>query len=205
MIDLSALRKFEVLGPDAEALLDYAVTRDITKLAVGQVVYTAICHPHGGMLDDGTVFRLGPQQFRLICGDPYVGVHLRQLAEQKGFKAWVRSSTDQLHNVAVQGPKSRELLGKIIWTAADPARRDRDRRSSARPSAGWVVRRAPPWWFRAQAIPANSATRSSAIHAMARPSGTRCFRGRQAARRGADGPGSARHAAYRGRSDLCWL
>jgi aminomethyltransferase len=117
VIDLSALRKFEVLGPDAEALLDYAVTRDITKLAVGQVVYTAICHPHGGMLDDGTVFRLGPQQFRLICGDPYVGVHLRQLAEQKGFKAWVRSSTDQLHNVAVQGPNSRELLGKIIWTA----------------------------------------------------------------------------------------
>jgi len=117
VIDLSALRKFEVLGPDAEALLDHAVTRDISKLAVGQVVYTAICYPHGGMLDDGTVFRLGPQQFRLICGDPYVGVHLRHLAEQKGLKAWIRSSTDQLHNIAVQGPKSRDLLNKIIWTA----------------------------------------------------------------------------------------
>ncbi|GLS18351.1 aminomethyltransferase [Labrys miyagiensis] len=117
VIDLSALRKFEVLGPDAEALLDYAVTRDVTKLAVGQVVYTAICYPHGGMLDDGTVFRLGPQQFRLICGDPYVGAHLRQLAVEKCFKAWVRSSTDQLHNIAVQGPKSRDLLSKIVWTA----------------------------------------------------------------------------------------
>ncbi|MDQ0392518.1 DUF1989 domain-containing protein [Labrys monachus] len=116
VIDLSALRKFEVLGPDAEALLDHAVTRDITKLAVGQVVYTAICYPHGGMLDDGTVFRLGPQQFRLVCGDPYVGVHLRALAAQKGFKAWVRSSTDQLHNIAVQGPRSRELLGRIVVT-----------------------------------------------------------------------------------------
>ena len=116
VIDLSALRKFEVLGPDAEALLDYAVTRDITKLAVGQVVYTSICYPHGGMLDDGTVFRLGPQQFRLVCGDPYVGVHLRELAAQKGFKAWVRSSTDQLHNIAVQGPRSRDLLAKIMVT-----------------------------------------------------------------------------------------
>ncbi|WP_454815783.1 DUF1989 domain-containing protein [Labrys neptuniae] len=122
VIDLSALRKFEVLGPDAEALLDYAVTRDITKLSVGQVVYTAICYPHGGMLDDGTVFRLGPQQFRLVCGDPYVGVHLRQLAEEKGFKVWIRSSTDQLHNLAVQGPKSRDLISKIIWTPpAQPA------------------------------------------------------------------------------------
>ena len=116
VIDLSALRKFEVLGPDAEALLDYAVTRDITKLAIGQVVYTSICYPHGGMLDDGTVFRLGPQQFRLVCGDPYVGVHLRELAAHKSFKAWVRSSTDQLHNIAVQGPRSRDLLAKIMVT-----------------------------------------------------------------------------------------
>ena len=118
VIDLSALRKFEVLGPDAQALLDYACTRDVTRLGVGQVVYTALCHPHGGMLDDGTIFRLGPQQFRLVCGDPYVGVHLRALAAEKGFKAWVRSSTDQLHNIAVQGPKSRELLSKIILTPA---------------------------------------------------------------------------------------
>lgn len=116
VIDLSALRKFEVLGPDAEALLDHAVTRDITKLAVGQVVYTALCYPHGGMLDDGTVFRLGPQQFRLVCGDPYVGVHLRELAKARGLNAWVRSSTDQLHNISVQGPRSRELLSRIIVT-----------------------------------------------------------------------------------------
>ena len=34
-----------------------------------------------------------------------------------GYKAWVRSSTDQLHNIAVQGPNSRDLLKEIIWTA----------------------------------------------------------------------------------------
>jgi aminomethyltransferase len=116
VIDLSALRKFEVVGPDAEALLDYAVTRDVTRLSAGQVVYTALCYPHGGMLDDGTVFRMGPQQFRIVCGDPYVGEHLRELASSRGLDAWVRSSTDQLHNIAVQGPHSRELLAKIVVT-----------------------------------------------------------------------------------------
>ncbi len=115
-IDLSALRKFEVTGPDAEALLQLAVTRDIRRLAVGQVVYTAICHPSGGMIDDGTVFRLGPQNFRFVCGDPYCGVWLRQLAAEHGLAAWCRSSTDQLHNLAVQGPRSREILAGIVAT-----------------------------------------------------------------------------------------
>ena len=52
--DLSALRKFEITGPDAEALMQRAVTRDMRRLAVGQVVYTAMCHENGGMIDDAT-------------------------------------------------------------------------------------------------------------------------------------------------------
>ncbi|MGE4249801.1 MAG: DUF1989 domain-containing protein [Parvibaculaceae bacterium] len=117
MMDLSPLRKFEVTGPDAEALLQYCLTRDIRKLSPGQVVYTAMCYEHGGMIDDGTVFRIAQNNFRWIGGDEFSGLWLRQQAEKMGFKAWVRSSTNQLHNIAVQGPKSRELLKEIIWTA----------------------------------------------------------------------------------------
>ncbi|CAN7699385.1 DUF1989 domain-containing protein [Rhizobium sp. LjRoot254] len=116
VIDLSPLRKFEVTGPDAEALLQYCVTRDIRKLSVGQVVYTAMCYEHGGMIDDGTVFKLGDNNFRWIGGDDFNGIWLRQQAEKMGFHAWVRSSTDQMHNIAVQGPKSRDILKEIIWT-----------------------------------------------------------------------------------------
>jgi aminomethyltransferase len=116
IMDLSPLRKFEVTGPDAESLLQYALTRDVRKLAVGQVVYTAMCYEHGGMIDDGTLFRLGDNNFRWIGGDDYSGIWLREQAEKLGLKAWVRSSTDQLHNVAVQGPKSRDILREVIWT-----------------------------------------------------------------------------------------
>jgi aminomethyltransferase len=115
-IDLSALRKFEITGPDAEALLQLAVTRDVRRLAVGQVVYTALCYETGGMIDDGTIFRLGAQNFRLVCGDAYCGVWLRQLAAERGLTAWCRASTDQLHNLAVQGPRSREILAAIVVT-----------------------------------------------------------------------------------------
>ena len=116
IMDLSVLRKFEVTGPDAEALMQRAVTRDMTKLAVGQIVYTAMCYETGGMIDDGTVFRLGQHNFRWVCGDDYCGVWLRELAQRHGLKAWVRSSTDQLHNVALQGPLAREILAPLVVT-----------------------------------------------------------------------------------------
>ncbi|MGX9981667.1 DUF1989 domain-containing protein [Methylobacterium fujisawaense] len=116
IMDLSALRKFEVIGPDAEDLLQLAVTRNIRKLAVNQIVYTAMCNQHGGMIDDGTVFRLNQHNFRWVCGDDYSGVWLRKLAEEHSLKVWVKSSTDQLHNVAVQGPKSRAILSSLVIT-----------------------------------------------------------------------------------------
>ncbi len=116
VMDLSPLRKWEVLGPDSEALIQQAITRDVRKLAVGQVVYTAVCNETGGMLDDATVFRLGQDNFRFVGGDPYTGVWLGELAGRLGLKVWLKPSTDELHNVAVQGPESRELMKKIVWT-----------------------------------------------------------------------------------------
>jgi aminomethyltransferase len=117
LMDLSPLRKFEITGPDAEALMQATLTRNIRKLAVGQIVYSAMCNETGGMIDDGTLFRLGDQNFRWVGGDDYDGVWLREKAQALGLKAWVRSSTDQLHNLAVQGPRSRDLLKEVIWTS----------------------------------------------------------------------------------------
>ena len=117
MMDLSALRKFEVTGPDSEALMQWVLTRDIKKLGVGQVIYTAMCYPHGGMIDDGTLFRMGPDRFRWIGGSDYGGDWMREQAEALGLNVMIRSSTDQLHNLAVQGPKSRAVMDAAIWTA----------------------------------------------------------------------------------------
>lgn len=117
IMDLSPLRKFEITGPDSEALCQYIFTRNMKTLPIGGVVYTAMCYEHGGMIDDGTVFRLGKDNFRWIGGSDYGGEWIREQAEKLGLKVLIRSSTDQLHNVAVQGPNSRDLLRKIVWTA----------------------------------------------------------------------------------------
>lgn len=116
VMDLSPLRKWEVLGPDAETLMQRTVTRNVRKLSVGQVVYTAVCNETGGMIDDATVFRLGDDNFRFVGGDEYDGIWLREVADRLGLRAWVKPSTDQLHNIALQGPRSREALTSLIWT-----------------------------------------------------------------------------------------
>ncbi len=116
--DLSPLRKYEVLGPDAAALMQWCATRDISKLAIGQVVYSAMCYENGGMIDDGTVLRLDEHNFRWIGGCDNSGLWLKEQASKLKLDVWVKNSSDQMHNLAVQGPNSRDLLKSLFWTAA---------------------------------------------------------------------------------------
>ena len=115
IMDLSPLRKYEVTGPDAERLLQLCVTRNAKRISVGQVSYTAMCYEHGGMIDDGTIYRLGDNNFRWIGGNDTSGLWLKEQARERGLNAWVRPSTDQLHNIAVQGRHSRDILDKVFW------------------------------------------------------------------------------------------
>ncbi|MBY0227365.1 MAG: aminomethyltransferase family protein [Hyphomicrobium sp.] len=116
VMDLSPLRKLEIMGPDAESFLQSVFPRDIRKLAAGQIFYTALCYEHGGMIDDGTLFRLCQNNFRWIGGDDASLLWLREQAAKSGAQVLLKSATNDIHNVAVQGPKSRETLRPLLWT-----------------------------------------------------------------------------------------
>ena len=96
--------------------MQLCVTRNVKKLSVGQVVYTAMCYEHGGMIDDGTIYRLGNENFRWIGGNDTSGLWLKEQAAKNNLNAWVRNSTDQLHNLALQGRHSKAVLSKVFWT-----------------------------------------------------------------------------------------
>jgi aminomethyltransferase len=119
-MDLSALRKIDVTGPDATDLMQRTLTRNVRRLSDLEVSYSAMCYEHGGMVDDGTVFRLSETGYRWIGGSDFGGEWLRQKAAAWGMRCLIRNSTDQLHNISVQGPKSRDVLKQIVWTS--PAR-----------------------------------------------------------------------------------
>ena len=116
VIDLSSLRKFEILGPDAEELMNYTLTRNIKKLSVGQVVYSSMCYENGFMFDDGTLLKMSDNGFRWICGDEYAGEWLKEQAKKKNYKVLIKNSTDQINNISLQGPNSRKILEKFIFT-----------------------------------------------------------------------------------------
>ena len=110
LMDLSALRKFEVSGPDAPVLLQAAFSRDVGALSVGQSAYGCLPNPHGGIVSDGILFRLAETGFRFVGNCETDGDWLRRIAEERKLSVQVRSSSDRWHNLAVQGPRSREVL-----------------------------------------------------------------------------------------------
>ena len=72
VIDVSPLYKYRVTGPDALRLADRVITRDATRIKVGQVYYTPWCDEHGKVIDDGTVHRVGERGAPLDRGRPAV-------------------------------------------------------------------------------------------------------------------------------------
>ena len=107
LFDISPLYKYLITGPDAARLLNRVVTRDVTKCAVGQVLYTPWCDAAGKVLDDGTLARLDEQAFRLTAADP----NLRWLHQNAaGLKVEIKDVSDTTAALALQGPRSREIL-----------------------------------------------------------------------------------------------
>jgi aminomethyltransferase len=113
--DMSSIRKFDVLGPDAEALLQLATTREITRLSVNRGIYALLCDDTGSVIDDGTLFRLTPDTFRWCCGSDDSGLQLKSLAESAGLNVWIKSLYGAMPNLAIQGPQSRELMRRLCF------------------------------------------------------------------------------------------
>jgi aminomethyltransferase len=110
LIDISPLFKYRVTGPDATRLVDRIITRDTSKMAVGQVYYTPWCDEHGKVIDDGTVSRLGENVYRWTAADP----SLRWFHQNAiGLDVAIEDISEQTAALALQGPTSGRLLRKV--------------------------------------------------------------------------------------------
>ena len=114
--DMSSLRKYDIVGPDAERLLQQVLTRDLSRLAQWRATYALMCDETGAVVDDGTLFRLGPQLFRWCCGSEESARRIEACASEHGLQARLSDVSEALVNVALQGPKSRELLSRFVFT-----------------------------------------------------------------------------------------
>jgi aminomethyltransferase len=117
LIDVSPLYKYRITGRDAARLLDRMITRDMTKLAVGQVYYTPWCDAHGKVIDDGTVSRLAEGVYRLTSADSSLRwLHMNSV----GMDVAIEDVSESMGALSLQGPLSRDLLQTL--TPADLAK-----------------------------------------------------------------------------------
>jgi aminomethyltransferase len=110
VIDISPLYKYRISGPDATRLVNRVVTRDITRMGVGQVYYTPWCDEYGKVIDDGTLTRTAPSEFRWTAADP----NLRWFSENaSGLNVAIDDISEEVAALALQGPTSRRVLQQV--------------------------------------------------------------------------------------------
>ena len=107
VIDVSPLYKYRITGPDAIRLADRVITRDATKLKVGQVYYTPWCDEHGKVIDDGTVHRVAEDELRWTAADPQIRWLTMNAA---GLDVAIEDVSESVAALALQGPFSRAVL-----------------------------------------------------------------------------------------------
>ena len=110
VFDLSPMNKYRITGPDAEAYLNRMVTRDVSKIRVNRVGYAVWCNDAGEVMDDGTIFRLGKDDFRL-CSYQRADEWLDWC--KLGFNVSISNETEDIAALAVQGPTSCTVLSLL--------------------------------------------------------------------------------------------
>jgi aminomethyltransferase len=107
LIDVSPLFKYLVTGKDSARLVDRLITRDVSKMVVGQVFYTPWCDEYGLVIDDGTVSRLGEHTFRWTAADPSLRWFRQNAA---GLDVTIDDVSEEIAALALQGPTSARVL-----------------------------------------------------------------------------------------------
>lgn len=107
IFDLTPMVKYRITGPDSERYLNRLITRDVGKLRVNRVAYTVWCNEAGHVIDDGTVFRFGPEEFHLCTAERQLDWFLDSAV---GFQVDVREVTEEIAALALQGPTSCAVL-----------------------------------------------------------------------------------------------
>jgi glycine cleavage system T protein (aminomethyltransferase) len=116
LIDVSPLFKYIISGRDASRFVDRLITRDVSKMAVGQVYYTPWCDEHGKVIDDGTVTRLEDQKFRWTAADP----SFRWFSQNaRGMDVHIEDVSEEIAALALQGPTSARLLRAVAKAGID--------------------------------------------------------------------------------------
>ncbi|HEX8880302.1 MAG TPA: aminomethyltransferase family protein [Candidatus Acidoferrum sp.] len=116
LIDISPLFKYRVAGRDATKLVNRVIARDINKVAIDQVIYCCWCDAEGKVIDDGTITRLGENEYRWTAADP----SLRWFQQNAlALDVNIEDISERIAALALQGPMAGRVLRAVTDAAID--------------------------------------------------------------------------------------
>jgi aminomethyltransferase len=111
LMDVSGLKKLHLVGPHASAILDYATTRNVEKILPGRSTYCTFLNDDGKFVDDGILYRTGPNSWLVVHGGGKA--HELLSAAVMGRNAAILFD-DDLHDLSLQGPLAVDFLARHV-------------------------------------------------------------------------------------------
>ena len=112
MWNVAVERQIQVIGPEAEAMVDYVITRDAKRIAPMHAKYVILCNERGGVLNDPVLLRPSENEFWFSLADSDIGFWLQGVNVGKKFD--VEINEIDVSPVQIQGPKSAALMADLV-------------------------------------------------------------------------------------------
>jgi aminomethyltransferase len=113
IFDVSHMGEIDFVGPDALAAVQRLITNDASRLEEGQALYTAVCYPDGGIVDDCIVYRFGPELVRIVVNASNIDKDFAHFKEHAGDLCDIVNRSDETALIAVQGPQAVDLVARL--------------------------------------------------------------------------------------------
>jgi aminomethyltransferase len=111
LMDVSGLKKLHLVGPHASAILNYATTRDVTKIYPGKSAYACMLNESGYFIEDCILYRTGPNAWMVVHGS---GAGHETLARYVVGRNAALLVDDDLHDLSLQGPVAVDFLAAHV-------------------------------------------------------------------------------------------
>ena len=120
LFDVSHMGEVEVRGPGALAFIQELTINDASRLVDGQVQYSALCYPHGGVVDDVTLYRFAADHFLFCVNAANTDkdfAWMEEALEDGDFAdLTLRNRSEEFAQLALQGPAAEEILARLSDT-----------------------------------------------------------------------------------------
>src|SRR5208283_3375135 len=120
LFDVSHMGEFGVRGPGAAKFLNRLATNDVAKLVPGRALYSPVCYPDGGVVDDLLIYEFNPESFFLIVNASNASKDLAWIREQSGgFDVAITDLSGDYALLAVQGPRAPAIVQSMTEAKVD--------------------------------------------------------------------------------------